>query len=47
MKATVKWTDGAMFVGESGSGHAVVMDGSEDLGDARASPCRPQWPQSR
>jgi len=32
MKATVKWTDGAMFLGESGSGHAVVMDGSEDLG---------------
>ena len=32
MKATVKWTDGAMFVGESGSGHAVVMDGPEDLG---------------
>ena len=31
MKATVKWTDGAMFVGESGS-HAVVMDGPEDLG---------------
>jgi putative redox protein len=32
MKAIVKWTDGAMFVGESGSGHAVVMDGPEDLG---------------
>jgi putative redox protein len=32
MKATVKWTDGAMFVGESGSGHAVVMDGPGDLG---------------
>ena len=32
MKALVKWTDGAMFVGESGSGHAVVMDGPEDLG---------------
>ena len=32
MKATVKWTDGAMFVGESGSGHSVVMDGPEDLG---------------
>ena len=31
MKATVKWTDGAMFVGESGSGHSVVMDGPEDL----------------
>ncbi len=32
MKAIVKWTDGAMFVGESGSGHTVVMDGPEDLG---------------
>lgn len=32
MKATVKWTDGAMFVGESGSGHTVIMDGPEDLG---------------
>lgn len=32
MKATVKWVDGAMFVGESGSGHAVVMDGPEEIG---------------
>ena len=32
MKATVKWMDGAMFVGETGSGHTVVMDGPEDLG---------------
>jgi putative redox protein len=32
MKATVKWADGAMFLGESGSGHTVVMDGPEDLG---------------
>ena len=32
MKATVKWMDGAMFVGESGSGHTVLMDGPEDLG---------------
>lgn len=32
MKATVKWMDGAMFIGESGSGHTVVMDGPEDLG---------------
>ncbi len=32
MEATVKWVDGAMFVGESGSGHAVVMDGSAELG---------------
>ena len=32
MKATVKWSDRAMFVGETGSGHTVVMDGPEDLG---------------
>ncbi len=32
MKATVKWVDGAMFVGESGSGHAVVMEGPPDHG---------------
>ena len=32
MKATVKWVDGAMFIGESGSGHSVVMDGPEDHG---------------
>ena len=38
MKATVKWTDGAMFVGESGSGHAVVMDGSPDLGGRNLGP---------
>lgn len=32
MKAVVKWVDNVMFVGESGSGHAVVMDGPEDHG---------------
>ena len=32
MKSTVKWVDGRMFVGESGSGHAVVMDGPPDHG---------------
>jgi len=32
MKATVKWLDGRSFVGESGSGHAVVMDGPPDHG---------------
>ena len=32
MQATVKWVDGAMFVAESGSGHAVVMDGPPDHG---------------
>lgn len=32
MKARVKWADNMMFVGESGSGHAVVMDGAPDAG---------------
>jgi len=32
MQARIKWVDGAMFVGESGSGHALVMDGSADHG---------------
>lgn len=32
MKATVKWLDNAMFIGESGSGHSVVMDGPPDHG---------------
>jgi putative redox protein len=32
MQATVKWVDGVMFVGETGSGHAVVMDGPADHG---------------
>ena len=38
MQATVKWVDGAMFVGESGSGHSVVMDGPEDLGGKNLGP---------
>lgn len=32
MQATVKWVDGVMFLGESGSGHSVVMDGAPDQG---------------
>jgi len=32
MQATVKWVDGVMFVGESGSGHSIVMDGPPDHG---------------
>ncbi|MCK9505712.1 MAG: OsmC family protein [Porticoccaceae bacterium] len=38
MKATVKWVDGAMFVAESGSGHAVVMDGPPDHGGRNLGP---------
>src|SRR5690606_41305368 len=38
MKATVKWVDGAMFVAESGSGHALVMDGPPDHGGRNLGP---------
>lgn len=32
MRAIVKWVDGVMFLGESGSGHSVVMDGAPEQG---------------
>jgi putative redox protein len=32
MNATIKWVDGVMFLGESGSGHSIVMDGAPDQG---------------
>lgn len=36
MKARIKWIDGAMFVGEAGSGHSVVMDGPAEAGGRNA-----------
>ena len=32
MKARIKWVQEAMFIGESDSGHAVVLDGPADGG---------------
>lgn len=32
MKARIKWIEGSSFVGQSGSGHAVVMDGPPENG---------------
>lgn len=32
MQARIKWVENAAFVGESGSGHAVVIDGPPDIG---------------
>jgi putative redox protein len=32
MKARVKWVEGVSFVAETGSGHAVVVDGAPDAG---------------
>jgi putative redox protein len=40
MKALVSWTNGVQFVAESGSGHAVVLDGAPEYG-GRNSGMRP------
>ncbi len=32
MKARVKWVEDVMFLGESGTGHTVVMDGPVEAG---------------
>jgi putative redox protein len=32
MKARTKWIQDVMFLGESGSGHSVVMDGAPEAG---------------
>ena len=32
MKTRVKWLDNMSFVGESGSGHSIVMDGPPEFG---------------
>jgi putative redox protein len=32
MDVRIKWVDGMMFLGESESGHAVVMDGPPEIG---------------
>ena len=38
MKARVKWLEDMTYVGESGSGHGVVMDGPPDLGGRNLGP---------
>jgi len=32
MKSRIKWIEGASWMAESGSGHAVVLDGSPEIG---------------
>ena len=32
MQAKIRWIDGAMFLAEAGSGHAIVLDGPPDHG---------------
>ena len=38
MKARVKWTEEAVFVAESGSGHAIVLDGPPEIGGKNLGP---------
>ncbi len=38
MKAKIRWDGNAKFVGESGSGHTVVMDGPPDHGGQNQGP---------
>lgn len=38
MKTRVKWVQDMMFVGETGSGHAVIMDGAPDIGGRNLGP---------
>ena len=38
MKARIKWVEGASFLGETESGHAVLMDGPPDGGGQNLGP---------
>lgn len=38
MKARIKWIEDVAFVGESGSGHAFVMDGAPEGGGRNLGP---------
>ena len=38
MEASVKWVENAEFVGETGSGHSVVIDGPAEIGGRNLGP---------
>ena len=38
MKARIKWVEAVTMLGESGTGHAVVMDGPPELGGRNLGP---------
>jgi putative redox protein len=38
MKARVKWNEGMSFVGETGSGHALIVDGAPEHGGRNLGP---------
>ncbi|MFM8333490.1 MAG: OsmC family protein [Candidatus Methylumidiphilus sp.] len=38
MKARIVWVENSKFLGETGSGHAVLMDGSPEMGGENLGP---------
>ena len=38
MKSRVKWVENVCFMAESGSGHAMIMDGAPDIGGKNLGP---------
>jgi putative redox protein len=38
MKTRIKWTEGVSFVAETGSGHALVVDGAPEAGGRNIGP---------
>jgi len=38
LEARIKWAENAAFIGETGSGHAVVIDGPQDIGGRNLGP---------
>jgi putative redox protein len=38
MKTRIKWIENALFMGESGSGHALIMDGPPEHGGRNRGP---------
>ena len=38
MQARIKWVENAAFVGETGSGHAIVIDGPQEIGGRNLGP---------
>ena len=38
MECSIKWVDGVQFLAETGSGHAIVIDGAPDVGGRNTGP---------
>lgn len=38
MQARIKWAENAAFIGETGSGHAMVIDGPQEIGGRNLGP---------